>query len=186
MRLFLFLGLLLCLNGNTFAQKSDSLIDISSELKVELDSIELLIKENKWGIDTTLFFHFTLKNDSDSIMHVTTNSCPSYNQFEFSFNGKMYFPNSKVYCNMNSIIKHELKPKESVSLRELGIMNKGTLTTRLGETTFKIYFIDHQHVGYQIFPKQDIRQVYYSSFEGEVEIIENKISYLKRKKKSKL
>lgn len=169
-----------------FSQQNDSLKEISINLSVKLDSIELLIRENKRGIDTALFFHITLRNQTDSIISVTTNSCPSYNQFEFSFDGNVYNPNSKVNCNLNEISTHQLKTKESMSIRVLGLMNLGTLTKRMGKTTFTIYFIENLNTRYQIFPRQEFTKGYYSTFKGEVEIVETKISYLKRKKRTRL
>jgi hypothetical protein len=113
--IFLFMTLFM-----SYSQTTEVVVVYIPKLNLKLDSIEKRIELRNGGKNTYYFFHYSITNTSKDTITYSTNSCPSYNQFQLNTSNNFYFLNYGVCCSFNIITQHLILPNETISFTEYG------------------------------------------------------------------
>jgi len=113
----------------------------TSNLIVKLDSIEKIITENKLGVDSSFYAHYSLTNASKDTIVFVTNSCPSLNTYSIELNGFQSIFNSNVNCSFNAFTFDTIAPAQSIHISDVLLTNSDIKFNDTEVLTFSIPFV---------------------------------------------
>lgn len=167
------------------AQKTVSIADVNGLFEFRLDSIERRITENKWGIDTSHYIHYTVKNISNDTLEYVTNSCFYYNHYYLQIGNFSYNINHGGGCYFNELTPYKLPPQLSFSKTE-SIRTIGLKPLAVGTMSVTLYIPlvkDDTHT-YRVDGRDFIAEKKRLVFVGQTKMVQSYIDNRKRKKKT--
>ena len=172
--------------STVFAQIDFEDIKINELFRLEVDSFEIRRINDKGHQFTNYFLHYTVTNISDDTLIYFTNSCPSYNQYNFEINDTIYNPNIWVACPLNLVSFHELSSGQFFS--ETEIMDEDFSSLKLGIITLKLTIpVDvRSPKRFQVDGHRCSDNLEELVFNGEILIVENEVIILSKREEKKL
>lgn len=150
-----------------------------SNLVIELDSVEKIVTTNKWGVDSSLYAHYSLTNKSDDTIVFVTNSCPSLNKYSLEINDSSYVFNSKVNCSFNAFTFDTLTPGETIQISDLLLTNTVIPFDNTQTLIFSIPIVKWKNGEYQV--NGSIKEAQQITFVGTTKFTIKNIDTKKKK-----
>lgn len=168
-----------------FAQKPDSLAPVNTIFEINLRCIERIVTVNKWGIDSSYFLHYTVRNISKDTFTYVTNSCFYYNHYSLKI-GKLEFDlNPSGGCMFNSTTPYALAPGESFKKSEWIIAsNVNAIAGGEWDVKLLVPLVMDDETTYRVDGRPFVENEECLIFDNHTKVIETYIDNRKRKRKS--
>ena len=164
------------------SQESNPAADVNTLFELKLDSIELRITDSKWGIDTSRYFHYTVKNTSDDTLTFVTNSCFYYNHYQLKTENAVFDLNPTGGCSFNQQTPVVIPPGTSFSQTDAILSGLHDLPAGELNVSLFIPLVNDKKNTYRVDGRDFVENEQQLIFTGKTKVVKTVINKRKRKK----
>ena len=160
--------------------------DIHTLFELKADSLVQRITVNRWGIDTSYYMHYTVKNRSNDTLTYITNSCFYYNHSWLTVGDLELDLNPEGGCSFNALEPHRLAPGESFEDAQwLTAYNLWHLDTGVWRAQWPVPLVHDRTNIYRVDGRSFVHNAQILIYTGTLKVAQTEIYTFRRKRKNR-
>ncbi|WP_027421238.1 hypothetical protein [Crocinitomix catalasitica] len=182
----LFIYSIWMISDKVIAQNSSAKIDVNKIFELKIDSIEQRITIHKWGVDTSCFLHFQVKNISRDTLGYLTNTCFYYNHCSLTIGNLELDLNAAGGCPFNSYKGYKLAPAGSfIASQWITALNLNKLIIGEWNMILHVPLVADNPTRYRVGGRSFVEHKQFLKSESRAKVVKTTIDNRKWKRKKK-